>query len=136
MSTASTMSTGRAFAIALLRLGSWARNSCIASLTTIGVFTPGRMDGVHPDAVRREGVGVGAHQAYDAMLGRGVAEPAAGGPADAIDSGRGAGQHDRVTAALPARCPGDERDLAFELPHDLPSSADGTHPGPVGMPGC
>jgi hypothetical protein len=40
MSTASTMSTGRAFAIALLRLGSWARNSCIASLTTIGVFTP------------------------------------------------------------------------------------------------
>jgi len=45
------------------------------------------------------------------------------------------GQPDRVTAPLPAGRPGDERDLAFELPHDLPSSSYGTHLGPVGMPG-
>ena len=40
MSTGSTMGTGSALAIALDRLGSCSRNSCMASLTTIGVFTP------------------------------------------------------------------------------------------------
>ena len=40
MSTGSTIGTGSALAIAFDRLGSDSRNSCIASLTTIGVFTP------------------------------------------------------------------------------------------------
>ena len=40
MSTASTMSTGSALAIASDRVGSEAKNCCITSLTTIGVLTP------------------------------------------------------------------------------------------------
>ena len=40
MSTGSTIGTGSALAMALDSDGSCSRNSCIASLTTIGVFTP------------------------------------------------------------------------------------------------
>jgi amidase len=54
---------------------------------------------VHPDAVLGEGVGVGAHEPHDAVLGRGVAEAAAGGAADAVDPRGRAGQHDRAAPA-------------------------------------
>src|SRR5271154_3101394 len=60
---------------------------------------PGGMHAVHPDAVRRQVVRVGAHQAYYAVLGRGVAETAAGGAADAVDAGSRAGKHDRAAFA-------------------------------------
>jgi hypothetical protein len=69
----------------------------MASLTTMGVLTP--VGWTVFTRMRGEVVGVGAHEAHHAVLGRGVAEAAAGRAADAVDAGRGTGQHDRAALA-------------------------------------
>src|ERR1700733_13568138 len=59
----------------------------------------GRVHRVYADAVLGEDVGVRAHEADHAVLGRGVTEPARGLAADAVDSCRRTGEHDRAARA-------------------------------------
>src|SRR4029077_15546908 len=90
-----------------------------------GRVDSGRVHRVHPDAVRGQVVRVRAHQAHYAVLGGGVAEPAAARAADPVDPGRGAGQHDRAArAALDHRWDGDlhrvEHAGQVDVDHVLP----------------
>ena len=86
-------------AIALDICGSWARDSAIASLTIIGVFTPVECMLFTPDDVRGEDVGVGTHEPDDIVLAGGITEAAAGRAADAGDASGRAGQQDRAPPA-------------------------------------